>query len=264
MQPHLKFPGRLWLTGKPRPRSLLAATQGYIGAMTVAPNKTRQNQIDELIRSLQANGSWDKLESLWLLASHDEQSAMQCVKKRTMGLTKTGTPVFVANRGIRGSDVDFYTTPGLLDNNTITLNRDNCHFGAWVAEAGTTTVSTGGIFGRSTLYRINAPLDVNPVGVLGGVSIDSSLTAPRVSHRSFSRVSGTQAEVYINGSLDHVTANATSGAYTNSTIFVGQASASNYANDRLTAVHYGRGLTALEAAGLYTALNTYLTAIGAI
>ena len=89
----------------------------------------RQTVVDTLIKGLKTNGIWAKLDSMWVFAAENSQSALIDLKALVTG-TATTSPTFTADYGYTGDGVKVvvlnYTHTNLTQNSSFISG-----FGIW-------------------------------------------------------------------------------------------------------------------------------------
>src|SRR5215217_346283 len=89
---------------EPPPSFVNSEALAVYNAMTVKPNNTRAALIDGIVGDLKTAGLWAKLDTFYLLWSHDAQAArVNWINPAKFGLTVQGVPVFTANNGYSGN-----------------------------------------------------------------------------------------------------------------------------------------------------------------
>jgi len=248
--------------------SYSAEATAYFAAMTTQPDATRKGLIDTLIVALKAGANaWSALDRFVLFASHDSQSALLDAHDPTKSASAVNSPVFTTDRGFAGdaasSHIDF-GEPGNAAGNQMTQN--SASMGVWINAQGATSGlrflagQTGAAYrltvtGRNTTgnetFRASDATD----------SVSRANTGTRLGHRTSVRPDASTKLSYLNGGNQVSVSLASTGvAATNNTVL---RAGTNYSDDRAAAAYLGASLTATQVSELHTALNTYLTAIGA-
>jgi hypothetical protein len=246
-------------------RGYLPEASALFARMTSQPDGTRKGLINALISSLISGGMWSKLDMLHVTAAHDEQAACRNWVADAYNLTAVSSPTFTTDRGFASDGAASYLDTGFqpgVSAGSKALQDDN-HFGLWIRN----NVSGSGIDAGSTNHTINA----NNAGNLSarnmaGTSDTVALSVnTSVGHTVHSRSASATYSRYKDGlSLGDATRTSASPNALNLFLCCRNASgASAFSTREIAVAHAGSALSAGEVSSLRTALNTYLTAIGA-
>lgn len=231
----------------------------------IQPSATRKGHADTFIKALKTAGIFpDKLDFLYVLASHDEQSACLNWVAPTVGaMVPTNAPTFAANQGYTGDAVSKHLITSLTWATLTKLTLNSAHLGTWIS---------GGTDAAADRYAIGATgsttYSLRPRAASGNMSAfissgTSTLGASStiIGHSIASRRASGEVEGYKNGASNGTNTTAST-TKTGGQITLLRTS-STYANFQLKCAHAGSGLSDTEASDFYNALNTYLTAIAA-
>lgn len=247
-----------------------AETADLVARMAVPPSSTRRAQIDALIAGLKADGAWDKLDWLCLMAAHDAQAARLNWRSAAKSLAAVNSPFFTIDRGYAGDGASAYLTLGewlIAPGNQFA--RNNASMGLWCNAQGAETGfgyqlgDNGGNTAQSYIQILAADATASDIYRINTTeSVTMSAGTVRTGHRSFTRSGASTSRAYRNGVLVAEGASASTasvpGASTTLLRRVG-----NYGRDRLAAFYAGAALADAEMAALHGRLATYLTALGA-
>lgn len=244
-----------------------AESLALFARFTTAPTNTRKGQIDTLIRALKTGGIWAKLDALYVMAAADSQAARRNWIADQYNMTAVASPTFTADRGYQGDGTSSYlstgfnasTAGGKLSTNSATLfTYANTDVASNAVDGGATNASNI-IFvnGRRALGEADAEIVNGSTGAL------RTAVASSVGLTMGTRTGASATALYRNATqLKTATTAAT--ALPNGTISLcGSNTAASYSTRRIAVGGIGSGLDSTEAAALYNALNTYLTAVGA-
>lgn len=82
-----------------------AETSAYRNAMVIKPPDSYLRAVDRCIATLKSDGTWTRLDALWLLWGHDATAALINAKSPgTFDPTTTGTTTFTAFKGYAGDN----------------------------------------------------------------------------------------------------------------------------------------------------------------
>lgn len=231
--------------------------------MTTPPSSARKAIINNLIVALKAAGVWAKLDALYVFAAADSQAALLNWKGATYDATLSGAPTFTTDRGFQmssGNYVDSNFNPTTAASPQFT--QDNAHFSVWSRTSG----SDANIDAGYSLSSFNLALRVRNTSDLVSFRINAAsyLSVSNTNGSGFflgSRSDSSSTSGYINGSL------VGSGSYasvapSSTTISFGRCN-TNYSARQQSAGSIGANLTGSEVSNFYTALQAYMTAVGA-
>lgn len=242
-----------------------AETTALLARMSVAPDSTRQGRINALVKSLKDAGVWAKLDALYLLAAHDAQAAQRNWKQDAFNLTPVNSPAFTADRGYQGNGTSSFLESAF---NPVAAGnvyaQNSAHLGLWCDGAITAGFSLGNL-GASMNPRTNANGSVQARLNAGVTTTFADGTSGAFKHFMLTRDNAADFAFWAD-SAKRATAPQVSAAPASSTFGVGARNIGaswQYDFRRMAAAHWGAGLTDVEVAALYSALNTYLTPIGA-
>lgn len=235
-------------------------TTSLLARMSTYPGNARAYQIDTLIGALKTGGVWAKLDALYVLAAHEQASAVLNWRSTSYNLTSGTPPTFVADRYVQGNgSTQFYDT-GFDPTTAVTPNfvQNSAHLGIWQVLAGsnqpagaTSVVITPAT--PNTIIRINSGSGVNQAA------------AAATGHFIGNRPDSANVIGYYNGSPGSLTANASSAPGAESFYVAARNQAADtFNNSRIAIVHFGSSLSGSEAAAAYNAFATYLSGVGAI
>lgn len=261
--------------------SFSAEAEALFAAMTVAPSEARKTLIDDLIVDLMAAGVWAKQGVLYVHAAHHEQAGRLNWKDPSFGfLANQVSMAFTVDGGYTGNGQINANASYLLgpDFNTVPVMTQNSgHISVYATSEG--DGQGGGIFdarnfnefpGGDAVGKLVAksPLVVNEgFGHINGSAAMSAAASSVVRGQYLANRSGATAAQFYRDGVQSATDTTTSTALVSSNFsigasFIGVTWASR--EPRVGACSIGSSLSSTEAAALYTALSTYLSAVGAI
>lgn len=251
---------RAWVSGP----SLLPETQALIARFTTPPTTARALLINDLIGSLIAAGIWSKLDALYVMAQYDAQAARRNWIADQYNLTSVSGPSFAADRGYTGDGTTSYLSTSFNPSTAVSpkYTITNGHQGIWsrtnLANAGSDSPEFGGS-ARAYLARSGTTPGLMR-GRIQTVEVNIA-TGAFPGHGIASRTASNVWEGYAQG-VD-------AGGGTETNISIGNetwrvlSNAAAFGVNQIAAAHSGAGLSSAEALALYSALNTYLQAVGA-
>lgn len=243
-----------------------AEAETLVTAMTGEPDDTRKGLIDDLVGSLKTAGVWAKLDALWVIAAHDAQAAsLNWKNPATFTISLVDAPTFLADR--------YYQTDGSNDQLSTGFNpttaggsytQNSAMVLLWNVLEGQTFGTGGADASGSNGIRLIARNATNQVAWRVN-SADATTTANSlaVGCWAINRSASNAIQMYKDGASFH-TATTASTAMVSDTIRLGGNNAATFRQGRFLAAAVGGSLTGTEHGDLYTALNTYMTAVGAV
>ena len=237
--------------------------------MSSQPGATRKAVINACIESLISAGVWTRLDALYLLAAHDAQAARLNWKQALYDCTAVNSPTFTTDRGYAGNGTTSYLNTGYTPSTAggaLTLN--SAHLSLWNrtarAAAGTLQAGASGSGGDLELgSRFTGDL------AIANINDSSAITAAvtdNVGHVLVNRSTSSARQLYKNGAS--IGSNAgSSNALPTLPVFIGGRNVAGAlslgSTDQIAAASLGGSLNSTEQGAFYSALLTYLTAIGA-
>lgn len=219
--------------------------------MTTQPSVSRKRLIDLTIRYLITNAVWSDLDALYLFAAHDSQAGALNWKSSSFGMTG----------GAFATDLGF---TGVLDSNcTLPSGSMNNHsYGVWLNSD--TPTNNRFAVGNSSSGRLN-PDNASSLMVLNDADTNNDLVSivDGLGFSAASRTSGSGFTIARNTTHTAVTRASSSWAPTGEFAFLSDAPGGSPRTARAAAGVLGIGLSGAKLTALYTALNSYLTTIGA-
>ena len=228
--------------------------------MTTFPGAARAARVDALIGSLKSAGVWAKLDALYVLAAHEQATAVLNWVSTSYNLTTSAAPTFLADRYVQGNGTTQFYDTGFDPTTAVTPQfvQNSAHLGAWQVNTVTSALvgHTGATLIPSTTptYRLN-----------GGVGITGS-GAAAIGYVTAVRSSASSLIGYYNGTENINSGANTSAAPSAETLYIcaRNQTTDSFSQGRVTIVHFGSALTAGEVSAAYTAFNSYLASVGAI
>jgi hypothetical protein len=239
---------------------------------TTAPTGARKTLINNLIRSLKQAGIWSKLDAFYVMAAADAQAAQRNWIADQYNLTPTNSPTFTADRGYAGNGTSSYLATGFTPSSAPSpkLVQNSASLGVWSrtnnAVDCTDLGSRSGGNDCTMLCRNASALFLNRVNVVSGNG-NNPANSSSLGLMTAVRADASNLATYGNASLLGSGAVASAGVSTlpfsigarnDNGVF------NSYSTREYATAFYGASLTAADVAALYTALNTYLTAVGAV
>lgn len=246
--------------------SLISAEASSFLARTTGLNVLHTNGYVTLINSLVYSGIWALLDVFYVTATQDSTTACLNLISSSFTLTPTASPTFAADRGYTGDGVGAYLATGFTPSTQSTkAAQDNVGVFAWSRTAGQIA---GALFGDSAA-GVNTRLNLYPrytddtlYGRLNSSSDFSQASTDGSGLWATSRIAAGTALVYRNGAAFSTETNTSSAMASSALRLLSDANAPSGAM-QIAAFGYGSNLTAAQQAVLYSALNGWMTLVGA-
>lgn len=234
---------------------------------TSDPGATRKGHINTLIAALKTAGVWAKLDALYILAAHDSQAACRNWIANSYNLTPNNSPTFTTDRGYTGNGANATLSTGFIPSSApspkYTLN--SASLGAWVLTnitalneyiIGSSTTASAGINPRSSVAN-TARGQINYATLTNW-----GTSATSVGMATFSRTANNLVTRYKNATADGTSGNVANSLPAVEIILLGFNSTAS--NHQIAVGFIGSSFSGTEVTDTYNALNTYLTAVGAV
>lgn len=245
--------------------------QAYFTAFTTDPGTTRKNLLATLIDGLVSDGVWSDIDALYLLASHDSQSALLNVKNPAQTATTVNSPTFTTDLGYNGNGSTSYVLAAQnISGGAYGFAQNDAHVHAYCNnQAGSVGAAVHtGLEGFSNRISVAASSTGGAaqnarVNTAGDVNVGNS-SGTRKGWRCGTRTAasgGTAHDSQLNGAAGGNAATASS-TFSTDEQTVGRVN-TTYTSDRFAAFGSGTGLTQTQMTALHSRLHTYFTAIGA-
>lgn len=245
-----------------------AEATALFARFTSDPGTTRKGHIDTLITALKTAGTWAKLDALYVLAAHDSQAACRNWITNSYNLTPNNSPTFTTDRGYTGNGSNATLSTGFIPSSAGSPKyvQNSATLGAWVLT--NITAINEYVIGSSTSNVAGLNPRSNTANTLRGIinrttALENfSTNATSVGLSILTRTSNTATTYYQNTTSKSTSANASTGVPAVEIILLGFSSTAS--NHQIAVGFIGSGFTSTEVTDTYNALNTYLTAVGAV
>jgi len=231
----------------------------------------RQIIVTNFVAGLKAAGIWTKIDSLWLYAAENTQSALTDLKAHLLSTVSATSPTFTTDRGYTGNGTSSYINtnfdPTAVGGNYV---LDSACLGFW--DITTSSNSAGVVLGSNyfghlsdvTLRYTDGQTYVRVNSATGTLTLAYAGAGLYVGNRSATSAS----QLYRNGSsIDTDTGASTVMPVSKFYVLArdtdsGTPGPTNYSTDQIAAVLFGGSLNSTEQTDLYNLHRTYMTAVG--
>ena len=232
--------------------------------MTTQLSVGRKALINDLIVALKAAGVWTKLDVLHVMAAADSQTARQNWLADQYNLTPVSAPVFTPDQGYQGDGASSYLSTGFNPATAIApkYSQNDSHHGLW---SRTNLLNGAGASFDSGSGTTWIRRSTTPGQSEGRPQQSATVTVANGSypgHSVWSRSAAALWAGYAQGAPGGSGIDASS-AVSNAVFRVLAEAAGGFGSNQIAAMHVGGNLTSTQTAALFSALNTYLTAVGA-
>lgn len=258
--------GALGSVGKPYV-FVNAEAAAVAAAFTTPATNARKALIDNLIGSLKSAGVWTLLDALWLTAAADSQAArINWKTPATFTLSPGNSPSFAADRGFSGDGSASFLNTGYVPSTAgLGMSLNSAHISGWslsaVPAAGTQRML--GNISATTNRSFMIPRNTSDI-FTGILNDGTSLTAANATSSGqfiLNRSGASARQVYGNGLSIGSDAIASAGLPT--TAIVLDRDTTNFATLQIAQASIGQSLSGTQVTAFYSALLSYMQALGA-
>jgi hypothetical protein len=244
---------------------LNAEAATLVARLTSPPTDARKRLIDALIGSLKTGGVWSKLDAFYMLAAADAQSSLLNWVSTSYNLTAVNSPAFVTDRGYTGDGSTSYLETSFNPTTAPSPKfvQDSAHAAVWSRTNLPNGAGDSFEFGSSNSYIARA-VSLSGRGVTRPNAASAQLigNAAYPGYAAWARSAAAVWEAYSQGA-DSGGGTTASAAPINTTFAILRSRDGSFGANQIATAHFGSNLTAGEVASAYTAIQTYLQAIGA-
>lgn len=247
--------------------SFLPQATALFARMSTPPTYRRKIVINRAIVALIRADVWTKLDVLYLFAAADSQAA-RLNWKSTSYTCANGTGVtFTADRGYTGDGASNYLEPGFTPGNG-QFTAGNHTFGRWTRALGVSGGAALGTENGSERVSIRDQDASNLTTYNGPNGAPKNWLTNSLGNVSVTQTAVSDYDAYRNGAALGNNSNGLSSVAGFGPFFIlaernSVGSAVAFSDSQLSAVYFGAALTATETAQMHTALQDYMTAVGA-
>jgi len=239
--------------------SLDPAAAALIARMSPAPSAARAIVINNLIVALKAADIWAYLDILYITAAFSSQSARLNWINSSYTLTPVSAPTFVVDRGYSGDGSTNYLDTGYVPSGN--MQQNNSHMGYWcLTDLSATMFDLGNAFNTMIGRDVGGNLRVRA----RSNSTPSNSVPSSIGYSIWSRNASNSYFVAKNGSVLSTYTDASTAGIGSALWICGKSDSTvGYSTRQIAAAHGGASLTSQKATLFYSALNTYMQAVGA-
>lgn len=258
------------ILSSPASSVLDGATTAWVAAVVAAGGTVsvgRKTVVNNLITGLKADGTWVKLDRLWLFAAENSQSALIDLVALTEALPVGVT--FTLNRGYAGNGSSQYIRT-LFNAATQGVNWtvSSAHIAAWD--------NTDRAQGPGVMTGVQDDLSVSDLMPFNGSGIVTRINNGLGSYGTLAnstskgcfigqRNAGTETESFYNGVSCGTTSDSRNTVVSLPFYVCARSNngdASSYTTDQVSMVSYGGRFIGTQALTYYNRLRAYMTAVG--
>lgn len=249
--------------------ALFPQTKAIIAAMSPAPTNSRIAIINSTVGLLLRSGLWGGLDVLYMTAAATAQAAS--INWKTPGsnsLVQVGTVSFVADRGFTSDGTTGYFTTGYTPSTAGgVFVQDSAHIGAWIltstASAGEElTINAADFSQPAAQFTARTPSNFLRGVVNGTTPTNLNAITDASGHSGISRIGSNNSYGFKNGAAVGPADPTASIGVTAGNLYICGTPMYGLSTKQIAAAHIGDGLTSTQIASLYTALFTYMHAVG--
>ena len=253
----------LGLAGDGFPPAALA----LFARMSPTPSPARKVLISQTIAALTIAGVWQKLDMLQVYAADAQANALLNWISSSYNASVVNSPTFTTDRGFTSvSGTSSYVASGYTPSSGPKWGQNDHAFGRWMRTGPGGAGMDFGAYETATLRSATIQSDASGVYIVGDSGTAQSVTANPIGSVVGVRSASGSFDIYKNGAfVTNVSAASRSG--TTLEMFVGAYNfdgvAGTYSQNQIGAVWVGQALNSTEIAALHTALQNYMTGVGA-
>jgi len=233
----------------------------------------RKRQVSVLVNALKAGGAWDKLDDAWLLVAESEIQALVSLKQLRTAVA-TNSPTFTADRGYAFDGATNYINTGFIPGtHAVAMTGSDLMLATYER----TNVAGNGARSAGLVTTVDsAELRLDPRRAADTLTVGANCTntnsgaAVTTDSRGLTAVSRNSADmlIYKNGALfTTITPAATASVLPTHALYIGCQNlagvAGTFGARTIGWTFIGASLTGAQQLAAYTALQSFMTAVGA-
>lgn len=223
----------------------------------------RKTLIDNLIVALKAAGSWAKYDAFYLPAAETAQAAQRNWVADAYNLSEVNAPTFTADRGYTPNGTTSYLDTSFNPTTAVApkLTLNDGYMGAWHRTANLNGAGTSQDVGNTNSRMVRA--STNNSIAANRATVVNAASAYAID-KAWSRTGATAWRYYESGALVGADPRVDgSSGFTNFNFSIGRISAIAFGVNQCSVFRFGSSLTTAEQAAEFTAIQTYMVAVGA-
>lgn len=253
----------LGLAGDGFPPAALA----LFARMSPTPSPARKVLISQTIAALTIAGVWQKLDMLQVYAADAQANALLNWISSSYNASVVNSPTFTADRGFTSvSGTSSYVASGYTPSSGPKWGQNDHTFGRWMRTGPGGAGMDFGAYETATLKSATIRSDAGGNYAVGDSGTEQSVFANSIGSVVGVRSASGSFDIYKNGAFV-TNVSAVSRVGTTLEMFVGAYNldgvAGTYSPNQIGAVWAGQALNSTEIAALHTALQNYMTGVGA-
>ena len=253
----------LGLAGDGFPPAALA----LFARMSPTPSPARKVLISQTIAALTVAGVWQKLDMLQVYAADAQANALLNWISSSYNASVVNSPTFTADRGFTSvSGTSSYVASGYTPSSGPKWGQNDHTFGRWMRTGPGGAGRDFGAYETATLRSATIRSDAGGLYDVGDSGTEQSVIANSIGSVVGVRSASGSFDIYKNGAFV-TNVSAVSRGGTTLEMFVGAYNldgvAATYSPNQIGAVWTGQALNSTEIAALHTALQNYMTGVGA-
>ena len=252
----------LGLAGDGFPPAALA----LFARMSPTPSPARKVLISQTIAALTIAGVWQKLDMLQVYAADAQANALLNWISSSYNASLVNTPTFTTDRGFTFNGTTQYLDTGYNPSTGPKWGQNSHTFGRWMRSGSAGNVADLGVndgSGRTATIASNA---AGVAYTVGDSSVTSTQATSPIGNIAAVRSVAGSFDIYKAGaSVANIVAVSNSGANLNFYVAALNLSgaAANFSSNEYSATYVGQSLNSTEMAALHSALQAYMTGVGA-
>lgn len=248
-------------------QSLRPEAAAFIARLPTPPSNARKIVINNLFKALVVAGVLPKLDLLQVYAADTQANALLNWISGSYNASVVNSPTFTADRGFTAvSGTSSYVASGYTPSSGPKWGQNDHTFGRWMRTGPGGGGMDFGAYETATLKSATIFSNVSGQYIVGDSGTAQNILADPLGSIVANRSASGSFDIYKNGAFV-TNVSAVSRVGTTLEMFVGaynlDGAATTYSPNQIGAVWTGQALNSTEIAALHTALQNYMTGVGA-
>lgn len=237
----------------------------FFARLTTQPTETRKKLYSDLIASLKTAGVWSKLDALYILAAADAQAARQNLVANAFNLTAVGSPAFATDRGYTGDGATANLATGFNPSTapSAKYTQDQATLASWVRSSNNGSYCAVGLSASGVTGSIRPNASGNLSVATNNATADTSAVVGSAGLSAWTRTASNSLKLYKNGALLATKTTASISLPNAAVTLLMLSNFSQFSVDQVAAASIAGPMSDSEHAAFHSALNIYMTAVGA-
>jgi len=239
-----------------------------VNAMTVEPDKPRQELINTLVQSLLDAGVWDTFDVLYIFAADDTQSSLiNWVNPGALSATNVGSMAFAANQGYLGANSRYLQVGnGVAWSAVGGYSSVSAHYGVWCFTDSASSTLKYEVGAQDTSSFDSNQLGCNSLAntaigfINGGQQLNVNNGGTAVGHTEVTIKATNDRRIYKNGVLGTYNTTNSAGNVPPTAVRIG-AHEGNETDRRISIFHMGTKHITAQIVAIHAAFDAYMSGL---